>query len=202
MSTRNQYRYTLQLFQSARLRRDHSDLAVVPQYRAAGEFFFDDMYGARDFSERDAGARRLHNFLHIVPGVRINDVEEVLELLELTYRLDEDLISWFQALDAPLDFDEALYEFAYRKADNYDHRLHQINLVRSTLLNVHHLTRIPLLGFTLKRATLVAHLAGLGELHRFLVRGYTALQDVQDAHWFADTIYQRERQRLDRIYAQ
>jgi hypothetical protein len=201
MPTLDEYRQVLQFFQSTRLRRDHGDLAAQPQYQSVGDFFFTQMYGPHDFTERDAGARRLHNFLHLVPGVRLRDVEEAVELLELTSKLDEDVARWLQALNAPLTFDEPTYECAYFQADNYEQRIRQLDLVHITLLNMHRLTRIPLLGFALRRARLVALMAGLEVLHTFLVEGHTALLSVQDIRYFADAVYERELQRLDRIYA-
>src|SRR5215475_6895958 len=91
MSTLSEYRRYLQEFQSARLRRDHADLAARPEYQAVGEFFFSEMYGPRDFSARDAGARRLRHFIHLAPGLQVRDVDQAVELMDLTYHLDDHL---------------------------------------------------------------------------------------------------------------
>lgn len=200
MPTLEEYRIALQAFQSKRLRRDHADLAAIPQYARLAEFFFNEMYGPHDFSERDAGARRVHQFLHLVPGVLARDVDEMLELLDLTNQLDQDLTQRFLDHDAPLDFDEPFYEYLYCLADNYDQRLRQIHLVRAVIFNMHRLTRIPLLGMALNRAGIVARVAGIGVLHKFLMEGYASLREVQDAHYFAETVYDRESIRLNRIY--
>ncbi|MEI8166619.1 MAG: hypothetical protein WCG26_09570, partial [Chloroflexales bacterium] len=80
-TTFKQHRLALQIFQSNRLRRDYHDLAAIPQYDAVGEFFFTEMYGPRDFSDRDEDARRIHHFIQILPGVHLNDVQQVLSLL-------------------------------------------------------------------------------------------------------------------------
>ena len=52
MTTHQEYKLALQTFQSQRLRRDLADLAAEPQYKKIGEFFFEEMYGPRDFSAR------------------------------------------------------------------------------------------------------------------------------------------------------
>lgn len=200
MSLFHTYRRALQAFQSNRLRRDYADLAAQPQYQAVGEFFFDEMYGPRDFSERNASARRFHQFLHIVPGVHLADVEQAIELLDLTDHLDEDLTRRMLDQSLPLDFDEPAYERIYRQADNYDQRLRQLHLVRDTLLNVYRLSQLPLLGLGLKQSRLLSRLAGFEGLHRFLMNGYAALHNVADVRGFADTIFDRELQRLDRIF--
>src|SRR5690348_10402985 len=103
MASQQEYKAVLQSFQSTRLRRDHADLAAEPQYHDIGEFFFEEMYGARDFSARDEQARRLHQFVHLAPGLAVGDVQQVLELLELTNRLDDAVAHWLMQLDAPLD---------------------------------------------------------------------------------------------------
>src|SRR4051812_16469507 len=100
------YKLTLQIFQSQRLRRDHADLAVEPQYRQIAEFFFEEMYGPRDFSSRDEQARRLHQYVHLAPGLAARDVHDVLQLLELTNQLDDAIAAQLSALETPLDFDE------------------------------------------------------------------------------------------------
>jgi hypothetical protein len=194
------YITTLQSFQSERLRRDHADLAAEPQYQEIATFFFEEMYGPGDFSARDKQAQRLHQFVHLAPGLALHDVEQVLQLLELTNKLDAAVAAWLIALDAPLDFDEPTYERAYRMADAYDERVLQLDLVRISLYNVHRLAHKPLIGIVLKRTQAMAHAIGMIELHRFLYAGYQAIQPVRDIHRFIETIGVRERDRLDRIY--
>lgn len=200
MTTLRQYRLALQIFQSNRLRRDYNDLAVIPQYEPVGEFFFSEIYGPRDFSRRDEEARRLHGILHLLPGVALRDVEEVLELLELTTLLDDQLAQLMLRSGAGLDFDEATYERYYREADSYRPRLRQLQLIRGSLYNVFRLSRSQLLGVGLHRSRLLARMLGLEAAHTFLSRGFDALSGVSSIDLFAETIYERELARLDRIY--
>lgn len=200
MTTFKQYRLALQVFQSRRLRRDYADLAAIPQYGAVGEFFFTEMYGPSDFSARDAGARRLQSFLHMLPGVHLRDIEEVLELLDLTNRMDDHLARLMYEGNTGVGFDEPIYEQFYRAADNYDERLRQLNLVRSCTYTVFHLSRSQLLGIGLHRSGLVARLAGIEAAHAFLVKGYDAARVVSDITLFAETVHSRELERLDRIF--
>jgi hypothetical protein len=58
MTAHQDYKLALQAFQSQRLRRDLADLAAEAQYQQIGQFFFDEMYGARDFNARDDQAHR------------------------------------------------------------------------------------------------------------------------------------------------
>jgi hypothetical protein len=200
MPSQHDYKFALQVFQSHRLRRDHLDLAAEEQYQALGEFVFEELYGPHDFSARDDQARRLHQFIHLIPGLGLRDIEQVFELLEISNKLDESIAVWLVALDAPLDFDEPLYERAYRLADNYDERVRQLDLVRAVLYDVRQLARKPLLGATLRHTQSLAHAAGMSDIHRFLRLGYQAIQPVRDIHRFVETISLREQDRLDRIY--
>jgi hypothetical protein len=201
MSIQPDYKQALQTFQSRRLQRDLADLAAEAQYQRIAQFFFEEMYGPRDFSARDEQARRAHWFVHRTPGVTIHDVEPVLELLELTNQLDDQIAHLLINLGAPLDFDEAIYERAYRLADNYAARMKQIDLVIVALDNVYRLGRKRLLGVALQSTQAVAHALGMGDLHRFLKQGYQAIQPVRDITRFLTTIETREKARLDRIYA-
>ena len=201
MAAHQDYKLALQTFQSQRLRRDLADLAAEAQYQQIGPFFFDERYGSRDFSARDDQAQRAHWFVHRVPGVTAHDVESVLELLELTNKLDDEIADGLIALGAALDFDEAIYEHAYHRADHYAERVLQIDLVIVALSNVHRLGRKRLLGLALQSTQVLAHAVGMGEIHRFLRLGYQAIQPVRDITRFLDTIETREKARLDRIYA-
>jgi len=201
MTAHQDYKLALQAFQSQRLRRELADLAAEAQYQQIGQFFFEEMYGTRDFSARDEQAQRAHWFVHRVPGVTAHDVEAVLDLLTLTNTLDDEITDLLIALGAPLDFDEAIYEHAYRLADRYIERVRQIDLVIVALNNVHRLGRKKLLGLALQSTHGLAHAVGLGDIHRFLRLGYHAIQPVRDITRFLDTIERREKARLDRIYA-
>lgn len=200
MTSQQDYKIALQRFQSNRLRRDHADLAAEPQYRDIGEFFFEEMYGPRDFSARDEQARRLHQFVHLVPGIAVGDVQKVLELLELSNRLDDGLVEVLLELGAPINFDEQIYERAYRLADNYAERVEQIDLARDSLYNVYRMARRPFVGLALDRIQGLAQRVGMADIHRFLRQGFAAIQPVRDIHRFVETVMLREQDRLDRIY--
>jgi hypothetical protein len=194
------YKIALQQFQSNRLRRDHHDLASEPQYQLIGEFFFNEMYGPRDYSARDDQARRLRQFVNIIPGLTIRDVEPALQLLELSNHLDEVVVTKLLELQAPLSFDEALYNQAYRAADNYAERIEQLELVRTALYNVFRTASKPLIRLTLERTEALAQMVGMAEIHRFLRAGYEAIQPVRDIYRFVETVYLREKDRLDTVY--
>lgn len=200
MPSHQDYKIKLQVLQSERLRRDHADLAAERQYEEIATFFFEEMYGPRDFSNRDEQAHRLRQFVHMAPGLAIRDVEQILDLLELTKKLDDSVVAELIALNAPVEYDEKMYEHAYRRADNYDERVAQLDLIRGSLNNVYRLAKNPVLKMVLHRTAGLAQVAGMADIHRFLLSGYQAIQPVKDIHRFIETIIIRERVRLDRIY--
>ncbi|MEI7643513.1 MAG: hypothetical protein WCJ55_04300 [Chloroflexales bacterium] len=195
-----QYRIALQVFQSHRLRRDYRDLSAIPMYEPVGEFFFTELYGPRDFSQRDNDARRLQHFLHIVPGVHLQDIEELLDLISTTAELDDELTQLLIDRGVPSTFDESIYEQIYREADNYDERYRQLELIDISLENVFRLSRSHLLGIGLERSGMIARLAGFESGHTFLLNGYRALRNITSIDHFATTIYNRELERLNRIF--
>lgn len=200
MPSKQEYLRALQLFQSLRLQRDHSELAAEPQFQQLGKFFFNEMYGPRDATARNEQARRLHRIVHLLPGLAAHDVQPALALLELTDRLDHAVVRQLVAIDAPADFDEPTYEWAYRLADNYHERVEQLVLIDQGLRNVHRMGRNELLGNAFERTRGMAQLIGMGDIHRFLRVGYFAILPVRDIERFITTVITWERKRLDRIY--
>jgi hypothetical protein len=199
--TIQQYNRTIQHFQSERLRRDYRDLADDTRYHALAGFFFDELYGPHDFDARDAGARRLGQFIHLLPGLQFQDLEQVLELLDLTNQLDNELARLLYRWRAPLPLIETIYEQAYREADNYTRRVQQLDLIAATLHNMHRVARLPLIGLTLAQTRGLAMVVGLKELHTFLLNGYAVFAHLDDVEPFCAVVSKRELTRLDRIYA-
>jgi hypothetical protein len=78
--------------------------------------------------------------------------------------------------------------------------MNQLDLVTVALGNVYRLGHKPLLGFALKCTLALAAAVGMADIHRFLLLGYQAIQPVRDIERFLDTVYTREKERLDRIY--
>ena len=200
MTSLKQYRLALQIFQSNRLRRDYRDLSEIPEYNLLGEFFFNEMYGPRDFSARDSGARRLNTFLHLVPGVHLDDVMQVLKLLDLTNTLDQRMAMLLMDRQAGLGFTEDIYDECYRELNNYDERLEQLHLIDGSIRNVFRLSRYAVIGTALSSVRMVAKVSGLDAIYQFLVKGYYALRGVRDIEPFATAIQSRELVRLNRVY--
>ncbi len=200
MQNRLAYKRALQIFQTRRLRRDHQDLARRSEYRRLAEFLFTDIYGPRDFSERDRQMQSLTPLLRRLPGLTSQDMVQIFQLLHFSDQLDELLVDQLLSMGVRPDFDEAIYEEAYRLAAGLADRRRQLDEVRNVLLHVHRLARNMLLGPALDSSHLLASAAGLGEIHTFLQHGYHALRPVRNITHFVETVDMRERERLKRIF--
>lgn len=197
----------LRCWQTERLRKTYADLMEERRYRLACEFFLDDVYAPRDFSQRD------QDFVHIydlasrfIPESFLELFKALLELNELTNRLDLQLL---EALVGPLEMTSqahpgitpALYAQAYRICDNYAERKYQIDLLVAVIHDVGVGAHDPLVWPTLQLARIPAGLGGWSELYEFATRGYQAFHAMRHPGVFSSTIQKREMAILDKIFA-
>jgi hypothetical protein len=193
-------RRALEAFQTQRLRRDFADLMVERQYRALGAFFFEELYAPRDFSDRNASARKLNDLLRAAPGVRVAALDRVMRLMELTDELDMQLAALLLQDGYGAGFDELTYERAYREADAYAPREEQLRLIVATVQDAHELAQLPLMIWHMRQIQPLAGALGFTALARFLVKSLEAVKPVRDLERFTTTLWEREKRRLDRIY--
>ena len=194
--------YYLRDFQSKRLRDTYSDLAAMPEYEPACHFFFNRLYSTEDSTRRDASFRKVYHLAkRFLGGDVVRSMAELIELQELTVRLDERLLEVLDSENAPREFDMATYERAYRMSDNYRERVKQIELLEFTnrlIFKISHRFGIGMVLKGLRRACLI-----FGETHLvdFLMDGYRAFSRLREIDTLAEAIVSRESERLDRIYA-
>jgi len=86
------------------------------------------------------------------------------------------------------------YAAAYRQVGDRDGRELQIRLIGETGEALDALAHKAFAGAALKLMHGPAQLAGLGELHAFLERGFNAFRSLRRADEFLETIVQRERE--------
>lgn len=194
-------RLRLRAWQAARLAASHGDLLASPRYGQAAEFFLSDLYGPKDFSDRDAEvARILPLMTSMLPVSGLQTVLLAVELDALSEELDAAMVdSLGDILDAPLT--EAAYIAAYRAVGQRGLRERQVALIRETGEALDALAHKSFVRGALKMMQGPAQLAGLGELHRFLVRGFEAFRSMRDADDFLDAIVDRESAILRALFA-
>lgn len=193
----------LREWQANRLRQTYDDLLHSPKYGRACTFFLDDIYGAKDFSQRDADAENAYNSMRkYLPERLLSTLGKAIELNNLTQKLDAQLLdALVNQLHVAENIQIAQYAEAYRICDNYDARLYQIELLTELGSGLDTLIRIPMIGMILRAARRPAIRAGWGELQSFLERGFAAFKEMGQASRFLQIVEERERAILDRIFA-
>ncbi|MBA1147502.1 hypothetical protein H0Z60_10605 [Ectothiorhodospiraceae bacterium WFHF3C12] len=189
-------------WQSRRLAFTHADLMENKRFRPAMDFFLEELYGPKDFSQRDADVERIYPIMvRVLPDKALTSIAQAMELNALSHDLDAELLEQLEALGAARDITEAAYTEAYRRCDNHDSRVRQIDLIERLGTQLDHLVRHRFIRTALRLARGPAHSAGFGELQGFLERGYSAFHQMKDGEAFIKTIVERERDLLERIYA-
>lgn len=172
-------------WQATRLAATHADLLGSARYADAARFFLDDLYGAKDFSRRDAElARVIPTLARALPDAALATLADAVELDAMSERMDEALALRLRR-DDPGRIDEAKYAAAYRAIGR----------------SLDRLVRHPLIGTLLAAMGGPARLAGLAAMHEFLLRGFRVFQGIGGASEFLARIDVRERAILESLYS-
>lgn len=182
--------------QSERLQRTYADLLTTQRYRPAARFFLEDLYGEKDFDQRDREA------LRIVPKLARLLPERAVETMALAVELDElsAVLDARVAANATLPLDDAAYSEAYRRAGTRAEREQQIAMVDAIGRALDKLARLPFLSGMLHVMRAPAEAAGLQHLHRFLVRGFDSFRAMHGAGEFLDLVRARETALMQEMF--
>lgn len=188
----------LKAWQAARLARTYADLHASERYRGATQFFLEELYGARDFSQRDTDIGRiLPKLTRLLPEAALDTIAGAVELDELSEQLDTRVA----AAPGAAVVDEASYAAAYRAASTVEARTRQIFLLNHIGHALDKLTSVPMLYATLKLMRGPARLAGLDGLQRFLEQGFMHCKSMHGVDAFLGTIVSRETRVMERLFA-
>ena len=180
-------------WQARRLRVTYADLAADPRYSAAIDFFQNDLYGAADFSQRDADlARVVPMLVRLLPESVVMTAAAAMELNGLSQELDRALLMRLPRADGY--FTVAEYCKAYRRAGNFPLRHRQIKLISEIGAALDRSVKIAFVRTALTMMRQPARLAGLSALQDFLERGFAAFRGMGGAQTFLATINERETQ--------
>ena len=184
-------------FQAGRLRATYADLLASERYREPCEFFLDELYGAHDFDQRDAEARRVvPKLARMLPARAVETLLLAVQLDELSERFDSDL-----ARKIALPVTAAGYAAAYPSVGSEAERGRQIELVDEIGRALDKLARVPMLSTMLHMMKGPAEMWGLSHLHHFLQRGFDAFAGMRGAREFLATIRRREAEINRRLFA-
>ncbi|MAM86631.1 MAG: hypothetical protein CME36_04870 [unclassified Hahellaceae] len=220
-SDRTQAVAALQAVQMARLTETHKDLIESPRYHEALVFLLNDLYAPKNLMQRDADLERIFpKIVKLLPQKLLGVMADLTDLNMLTQQLDDRLLDAlaedFAALIKPTTDSEPRetglaariaglsqgeYAAAFRRCDNKDARQRQIQLTRTLGLELERYVTSRSILFALQISEGAAEMAGLAELHGFLMRGFTAFRNMGGVAELLDIVSNRESALLEHLYS-
>ncbi len=187
----------LKQWQQARLSATYADLAAQPRYVKTSAFFFNEIYGPGDFTQRDAQFERIvPTLVRLFPHDTVTTVATLVRLHALSEELD---LAMAQALGTA-ELDEAHYAQAWCAVGRPADRERQIDLLVNIGTSLEKLTNNFALRQGVRLMRPAAAAAGLGELQAFLERGFEAFRAMGGAQEFLGTLATRERALAQALY--
>ncbi len=180
---------SIKAYQQQRFKRTHEDLLANPRYAPAARFFVDELYGPRDFGERDA------QFVRIVPAlVRLfpQEIVGTVATLAALHALSESLDSEMGRRIGLQPLERSTYVMAWQECGRAEERERQIALTLEIGETLDRYTRRPLLRQTLRMMRTPARAAGLSDLQRLLETGFDAFGAMHGTSEFLATVAERE----------
>jgi hypothetical protein len=172
-------------------------------YGSSTRFFLQDLYSARDFSERDAQFARMAGTLErALPESVVSTALTLAQLHQATEALDFAMAqNWPSGESAP---DAQAYVQAWRRVGQRQQRLWQLTTVIEIGQSLGRFTRKPGLRMLLKMMRQPAQLAGLAALHTFLESGFEHFASMArqggKVAYFLETIQARETDWITRLF--
>jgi hypothetical protein len=193
-------RAAFRLWQAARLTRTHAALLDSARYHDAAIFFLNDLYGPDDVAVQVEDIKRIVPLMmKTLPSAAVGTVADAIELDALSEELDAAMIDWLG--ERALHLSAADYGEAYRAVGRRADRTRQIDLIEHLGNSLDGLTRLPLIGTTLRLMRKPAQAAGFGALQSFLERGYAAFKTMRSGSEFVAEIVGHERAISDALFA-
>lgn len=180
----------IKAYQQQRFSHTYADLLSNPRYGGAARFFLEELYGPRDFSERDAQfARVVPALVKLFPQEIVATVHTLAELHALSEWLDTAMGEAHPSKEVTANS----YASAWRQVGGAPEREQQIALTLVLGQALDRLTRKPLLRQSLRLMRGPARAAGLDQLQTVLESGFDTFHAMRGADEFLNTVATRER---------
>lgn len=165
--------------QSRRFSNTYEDLAANPKYQAATHFFLTELYGERDYGERDAQFARVAGTLQrLLPSEALQTAVSLARLHVLSERLDYAMgEAWLLQGDST-DSVAMRYAACWKSVAQRDQRQFQLESVMVIGAELGRLTKIAGLRLMLSAMRGPATVAGLSSLQHFLESGFDAFKSL------------------------
>ena len=189
--------------QARRFKGTYSDLLQTKQYAPAAQFFLDELYSDKDYSERDGQFSRIAGALErIFPEPVVHIAVTLAQLHALTEELDFNMGE--QWLAHPHGTEASRYILAWRAVGRGSDRAQQLSTTLSVGAALEQLTRKPGLRTMLRLMRRPAQLAGLSSLQQFLESGFDTFADMGKeagaVSRFLELVEIRESRLLDQLF--
>jgi hypothetical protein len=189
----------LKRFQARRFAGTYADLLASGPYGPAARFFLQELYGERDYVERDAQFARISGAIEtLFPRDVAGTAVSLARLHALTESLDH-AMARTGLLRGPTDV--AGYVQAWKAIPRREDRQQQLAGVVAIGTEMTRLTRLPGLRMMLRMMRGPASAAGLSSLQRFLESGFDTFAAVAKVRGgserFLQTIREREQHLVD-----
>ncbi|MDI1245088.1 MAG: hypothetical protein PSV24_06780 [Rhodoferax sp.] len=195
--------HTVKQLQAQRFVGTYQDLLHSTSYAACANFFLEELYGTKNFSERDAQFARIAGALQrtfpdqvVATAVALAELHVLTEELDLAMALNWQLQAGAQVVPA--------YVQAWRAVGRREDRVWQLSTVLRIGADLGQLTRKPGLHLMLKMMRKPAQLAGLGSLQNFLESGFNHFAGLARGQGtvsvFLDTVKARESTWMDCLF--
>lgn len=189
--------------QTRRFAGTYSDLLNQAPYQSAAQFFLAELYGDKDYSQRDEQFSRISAGLeHFFVTPLMAAAVSLAQLHSLTESLDMAMAQHW--LEEPQIDETARYVRAWRNVNRRPERLHQLKQVIELGRVLERITRTPGLKLVLHMMRRPAFLAGLSDLQQFLESGLSAFhamaQSPEGTAYFLDAIQSRESSMITMLF--
>lgn len=194
-------------FQSQRFARSYADLLAAEPFCHPAQFFLDELYGERDFAQRDQQFARIASGLQrVFPQEVVATAVALAELHALSEALDHAMgQAWLDAAPAAAVNDTQRYVRAWRQVGQAAQRQTQLRTVLTLGQDLSRLTRTPGLRLMLRMMRGPAAAAGLADLQRFLESGFdhfaAMARQPGQTQTFLDLIQAREAALMQALFA-
>lgn len=196
---------TVKRAQATRFAGTYRDLLASGPYAAAARFFLEELYGDKDYGERDAQFARIAGAIEkLFPADVAETAVALAQLHALTEELDLAMARTWLEIDPADASAPARYARAWRAVGRRADREAQLSVVLSIGDEMARLTRLPGLRLMLRMMRRPAAAAGMSSLQQFLETGFDTFAAMAKqrggAEAFLDTIRRRETQLLALLF--
>jgi uncharacterized protein (DUF924 family) len=192
---------SLQDWQRVRLAHTYSDLLKEDQFRDAGHFFLEELYGGLEFRERDREVEHvLPVMIRMLPGHLLESMADAFDLQALSLAFDISMAEEMARRNLR-ELDTRLYGELYRHSGRIEDRERQVGLIRQLGEELIELVQHRMVLRLVRFMRLPARAAGFGRLQGFLEEGLFAFRKMRDGHAFVRAIHDRETDIMRRLGA-